>query len=62
MLGVLMQFAFAAVTHGAVVVPLLWVIGVVFLVGGVITLVRGGVIAGVLLIIIGILLGGLNVF
>jgi hypothetical protein len=62
MLGVLMLSMFAAVTHGAVVVPLLWVIGVVLLVAGVIALVRGGILAGVVLIILGILLGGLNVF
>jgi hypothetical protein len=53
---------FAAVTHGAVVVPLLWVIGVVCLVAGVVSLFRGALAAGILLIIIGILLGGLNVF
>jgi len=62
MFGVLTQSMFAAVTHGAVIVPILWVIGVVLLIAGVVTLLRGGVVAGVLLIILGILLGGLNVF
>jgi hypothetical protein len=52
----------AAITHGTVIVPLLWVIGVLFLVAGVVSLVRGGLVAGLLLIIVGILLGGLNVF
>jgi hypothetical protein len=59
---VLASVLLAAVTHGGVVVPLLWVIGVVFLVAGVVSLFRGAVAAGVLMIIIGILLGGLNVF
>ena len=49
-------------THGAVVVPLLWVIGVILLIAGVISLLRGGLAAGVVLILLGILLGGLNVF
>lgn len=62
MVGVLMQTVFAAMTHGALVVPLLWVIGVILLIAGVVALVRGGLVSGVLLIILGILLGGLNVF
>ncbi len=62
MVALLMQSMFAAVTHGAVVVPLLWIIGVVLLIAGVVTLFRGSLAAGILLIIIGILLGGLNVF
>ncbi len=51
----------AAVAHGAAV-PLLWIIGLVLIVAGVISLFRGGVLAGVILIILGIMLGGLNVF
>ena len=51
----------AAVAHG-VAIPLLWIIGVVLIVAGIIALVRGGLLAGVVLIILGILLGGLNVF
>jgi hypothetical protein len=52
----------AAITHGAFVVPLLWVIGVILLLAGVVSLFRGGLLAGLLLIIVGVLLGGLNVF
>jgi hypothetical protein len=52
----------AAITHGAVVVPLLWVIGVILLLAGVVSLFRGALLAGLLLIIVGVLLGGLNVF
>jgi hypothetical protein len=59
---ILSSVLLAAITHGAVIVPLLWVIGVIFLVAGVVSLVRGGLLAGLLLIIVGILLGGLNVF
>lgn len=62
MIGLISQSLLAAVTHGTVVVPLLWIIGVVLLIAGAVTLFRGGVVAGVLLIILGILLGGLNVF
>jgi hypothetical protein len=62
MLAVLIQPMFAALTHGGAVVPLLWVIGVVLLIAGVVSLLRGSVLAGIVLIIIGILLGGLNVF
>jgi hypothetical protein len=61
MVAILMQSLFAAVTHGAVVVPLLWIIGVVLLIAGVVALVRGGILAGIVLIILGIILGGLNV-
>jgi hypothetical protein len=50
----------AAVAHG-VAIPLLWIIGVVLIVAGIISLLRGGVLAGIVLIIVGILLGGLNV-
>ncbi len=62
MIAVLVQSLFGAITHGAVVVPLLWIIGVVLLIAGVVSLFRGGLLAGVVLIIVGILLGGLNVF
>jgi hypothetical protein len=51
----------SAVAHG-VAIPLLWIIGVVLIVAGVVALVRGGILAGIVLIILGILLGGLNVF
>jgi hypothetical protein len=50
-----------ALLIGAINTPVLWVIGVVLLVAGVLVLIRGGIIGGVVLIIIGILLGALNV-
>jgi len=55
------QLPLAAVVHGGAV-HLLWIIGLVLIVAGVISLLRGGVFAGVVLIILGIVLGGLNVF
>lgn len=62
MLAVLQGWLLGAVAHGVVVVPLLWIIGVVLLLAGIVTLVRGGLLLGIVLIILGILLGGLNVF
>lgn len=57
----LMASLLAGITHGGVI-PLLWVIGVALLIGGVVTLIRGALLLGIVLIILGILLGGLNVF
>jgi hypothetical protein len=62
MLAVFQQSLLAAITHGHIVVPLLWIIGVILLIGGVVTLLRGGLLLGIVLIILGVLLGGLNVF
>jgi hypothetical protein len=43
-------------------VPIVWIIGVVLIIGGVVSLFRGSVLLGIVLIVIGVLLGGLNVF
>lgn len=51
----------AKVVHGGAV-PLLWVIGIILIVAGVVALFRGSLLMGVVLIVIGIFLGGLNVF
>ena len=56
-----MLLTLAAVTHGAAV-PLLWIIGIILIIWGVVSLLRGSVLAGAVLIILGIFLGGLNVF
>jgi hypothetical protein len=42
----------------------LWIIAAVFVIAGIITLVRGGVLSGVVLIIIGLLVGpgGVSIF
>jgi len=55
-----MLMPLTAAIHG-VAVPLLWIIGIVLIVGGVIGLFRGSVLLGIILIVLGIVLGGLNV-
>jgi hypothetical protein len=51
-----------AMTSGAATV--LWILAVVLVIWGIITLVRGGVLAGVVLIIVGLLVGpgGVSIF
>jgi len=61
MLAVVISSVLAGITHGGVV-PLLWIVGVALLIAGVVVLIRGALALGVVLIIVGILLGGLNVF
>lgn len=43
---------------------LLWIIAVILVIAGVVTLIRGGVLAGVVLIIVGLLIGpgGVSIF
>jgi hypothetical protein len=50
----------ASVVHGGAV-PLIWVVGIILIVAGVLALFRRSLLAGVVLIVIGIFLGGLNV-
>lgn len=49
-----------AAIHGAAA-PVLWVIGLVLIVAGIISVVRRSLVLGVVLIVIGILIGGLNI-
>jgi hypothetical protein len=49
-----------AAIHG-VAVPLLWIVGIVLIVAGVIGLFRGSLLFGIVLIVIGIVIGGLNI-
>ena len=51
----------ASVFNGGAV-TVVWIIGIILIIGGVVTLVRGGLLLGIVLIVIGVLLGGLNVF
>ena len=51
----------ASVLHGTAV-PILWVIGIILIVAGVVALFRRSLILGVVMIVVGIFLGGLNVF
>jgi hypothetical protein len=52
----------AAVDGGAA--TLLWVLAVVLVIAGIVTLIRGGVVAGIALIIVGLLIGpgGVSLF
>jgi hypothetical protein len=42
-------------------VPIVWIVGIVLIVFGVVSLFRGSLLWGLVLIVIGVLLGGLNV-
>jgi hypothetical protein len=46
------------------VVTLLWIIAVVLVIAGIVTLIRGGVLAGIVLIVVGLLIGpgGVSIF
>jgi hypothetical protein len=46
------------------VATLLWIIAVVLVIAGIVTLVRGGIVAGIVLIIVGLLIGpgGVSIF
>ena len=43
-------------------VTIVWIIGIILIIGGVVSLFRGSLLLGIVLIVIGVLLGGLNVF
>jgi len=51
----------AAVFSGGAV-TIVWIIGIILIIAGVVALFRGSWILGIVLIVIGVLLGGLNVF
>ena len=51
----------ASVFNGGAV-TIVWIIGIILIIGGVVSLFRGSVLLGIVLIVIGVLLGGLNVF
>jgi hypothetical protein len=51
-----------AAVFGGAAVPILWILGLILLVIGVVALFNGSALTGAVLIIIGILLGALNVF
>lgn len=56
------MLAFIAVSGGAA--TLLWILAVILVIAGIVTLIRGGVLAGIALIIIGLLVGpgGVTIF
>ncbi len=51
-----------AVSGGAA--TLLWIIAAIFVIAGIVTLIRGGIVAGIVLIIVGLLIGpgGVSIF
>jgi hypothetical protein len=51
----------AAVFSGGAV-TIVWIIGIILIIAGVVSLFRGSLLLGIVLIVIGVLLGGLNVF
>jgi len=54
--------AILALTGGAA--TLLWILAVVLVIAGIVSIIRGGVLAGVVLIIVGLLVGpgGVSIF
>jgi hypothetical protein len=54
--------ALLAMTSGAATI--LWIIAVILVIAGIVTLIRGGVLAGIVLIIVGLLIGpgGVSIF
>jgi hypothetical protein len=56
-MGALTTGLLAAVNCGAFLTTLLWIIAVVVVIWGIVTLVRGAVLYGIVLIIVGLLIG-----
>jgi hypothetical protein len=56
------MLALLALTGGAA--TLLWIVAAILVIAGIVTLIRGGVLAGAVLIIIGLLIGpgGVSIF
>jgi hypothetical protein len=59
-----MELLIAAKGCGGGVATILWIIAVIFVIGGIVTLLRGSVLFGILLIIVGLLIGpgGVSIF
>jgi hypothetical protein len=57
-------FMLAAKTCGGGVSTILWIIAAIFVIGGIVTLLRGAVLYGIVLIIVGLLIGpgGISIF
>jgi len=58
----LAMLAAAGLSGGAA--TLLWILAVILVIAGIVTLIRGGVLAGIVLIIVGLLVGpgGVSIF
>lgn len=64
MFAMLLDFSHVLLTARGGCATLLWVIAAVLVVAGILTILRGGVIAGIVLIVIGVLVGpgGYSIF
>ncbi len=49
-----------AALHGGAT-PLLWVIGIILVVAGAVMAIRGSLLTGIVIVVIGVFLGGLNI-
>ena len=59
-----MDFLIAAKACGGGVTTILWIIAAVFVIGWIVTLLRGAVLYGIVLIVVGLLIGpgGVSIF
>ena len=59
-----MEFLIAAKACGGGVATILWIIAAILVIAGIVTLLRGAVIGGIVLIIVGLLIGpgGVSIF
>lgn len=59
-----MELMLAAKGCGGAVSTILWIIAAVLVIAGIVTLVRGGIVAGIVLIVVGLLIGpgGVSIF
>ena len=59
-----MDLLIAAKACGGGVTTILWIIAVILVIGGIVTLLRGAVLYGIVLIIVGLLIGpgGVSIF
>ena len=59
-----MEILIAARSCGGGVATILWIIAAILVIAGIVTLLRGGIVAGIVLIIVGLLVGpgGVSIF
>jgi hypothetical protein len=60
----MLGYLIAATSCGGGVSTILWIIAAIVVIAGIVTLIRGGVLAGIALIIVGLLIGpgGVSIF
>jgi hypothetical protein len=58
------ELVLAAAKCSGALSTILWIIAVILVIAGIVTLVRGGIVAGIVLIIVGLLIGpgGVSIF